>query len=756
MSQNIERLKELLFDAEKETLANLEGRLERIARSNTHDRETFARRLREITEEEAGHRREIGKQLEAVFERAGTIERFRTNVAEVLDGALRQAEVDRHSELSEAMAPLVVRTIKTEIHNSKDELVDALYPITGRMVKAYVSNAVRDLTQQINRRIEANPVMLRIKSLTTGRSVAELALAESQTLELEELYIIRRGSGELVARWPDAPASANRDQVMSGILTAINEFAVEAFQADASSLRQIDLGNSRIYLRASPSYLLAAKCRGVGSPQAEQVIDDEFLTTISSNGHGGGVNGAGQIGAQSIESEVPALAQRLEERLEEEREKIENASLGASPTRGLLVLACLALAGWLGWTLYESYGHTRVQSLSTRILADAEDMKGYPVRAEVGPYGASVDIVGLAPSDDIKRSVLQKVRRAVPGTKVNDQLTVVTVDTYDPGPELAGLRQDMSVLRRSLLARARASIQKAVHRATMRTRQRLRGIGADLDQLAENLEVRSAKSQVTRSKVAILEILRDLDRMVTATEKEPLERADFSSLRDDLIALTGRIAAETNSIESLLVKDERPSPKIVSVSAASKSKDVAQVAEELSVQAERLATLTIAANQAFAVKPPPQVIQPAPQPPPPDPPPATTIIQKMAPPELTPRQKLRNWVDANAIFFSTAIDYRDEARANAKLDELADLLKGNDILVRVIGFTDEKGRHDQNLTLSAERAQKVAQAVVERGVSPSRVVAIGRENALVLSPVVGQESPNRRVQFEVGFKDEIR
>ena len=121
MSQSVDKLKELLFQPESDAIAALSSR------------------------------------IEAVFDRAGTNERFQSSVATVLDGALREAEVARHEEVSTAIAPLIVKTVKTEIRNSTDDLVEALYPATGRMVKAYVASAIKDLTDQINRRLEANP-----------------------------------------------------------------------------------------------------------------------------------------------------------------------------------------------------------------------------------------------------------------------------------------------------------------------------------------------------------------------------------------------------------------------------------------------------------------------------------------------------------------------------------------------------------------------------------------------------------------------
>ena len=93
-------------------------------------------------------------------------------------------------------------------------------------------------------------------------------------------------------------------------------------------------------------------------------------------------------------------------------------------------------------------------------------------------------------------------------------------------------------------------------------------------------------------------------------------------------------------------------------------------------------------------------------------------------------------------------------RVEAALDKLAELMRDNDVLVRVVGYTDDQGGQDRNSPLSAARAQKVADALVARKVPAHRLIAVGRLDALDLSPVAGGASPNRRVQFEVGFEGE--
>ena len=226
MAQDMTRLKELLFDREARAITDLTAR------------------------------------MDAVFERTGSQERFAASVASVLDEALARAEVEKHTQVAGAIAPLVVSTIRSEIRNSQDELAEALYPAMGRMVKDYVVSAFRDLADEINRRIEQNRFMLRARSLLTGRPVAELAMTYAPPPKVEEIYLVRRGSGELVGRWP--VAGNPRDHTRSGVLAAINEVATDAFIAEEASLRRLDLGSSLVYMRASPAHLLFVRCSGCG------------------------------------------------------------------------------------------------------------------------------------------------------------------------------------------------------------------------------------------------------------------------------------------------------------------------------------------------------------------------------------------------------------------------------------------------------------------------------------------------------------
>ena len=88
--------------------------------------------------------------------------------------------------------------------------------------------------------------------------------------------------------------------------------------------------------------------------------------------------------------------------------------------------------------------------------------------------------------------------------------------------------------------------------------------------------------------------------------------------------------------------------------------------------------------------------------------------------------------------------------SNATLDEMAKLLKNNENLsVFIVGHTDATGTFDHNMDLSRRRAEAVAKALSERGISRGRLKAHG---VGPLSPVDTNEtdegrSRNRRVEM---------
>ena len=118
------------------------------------------------------------------------------------------------------------------------------------------------------------------------------------------------------------------------------------------------------------------------------------------------------------------------------------------------------------------------------------------------------------------------------------------------------------------------------------------------------------------------------------------------------------------------------------------------------------------------------------------------------------RERLRSFTANNAVFFGNGDEFRDPARVQRVLAELAQLAKEARALVRIIGYTDERGAQTRNSPLAQSRADKVAGALAALGVPRNRMVTVGRSTGPDISPSTGPDSANRRVSFELGFEGE--
>lgn len=741
MSQGVVRLKELLFDNESQTLSELQRRLDHLTTLNREGSEKLSNEVAELASREAGYRLELTQRLDEVFSRAGTLKRFQSSVSDVLDAALRDAEVERHGQLSEAIAPLVTKTIKTEIHNSQDDLVEALYPMTGRMVQAYVASAIKDMMSEINRRIEYNPVSLRLRSLTTGRSVAELALAESQRLDVEEIYLIRRGTGELVDRWPADSEGSNRDHMMSGVLTAINEFATEAFNVKGSAMRRLDVDDDQVYLRVSPSYLLAAKCKGTAHRSVEKIIDEEFLIALEKNVNRDEPQSDGTTDSDGAETDqqkpLAALAERLEGRIAARQEKLRKTAF--NPAKFLLWLIVLGLAAWFGWTAYQTYLTEQTRATALSVIERNAALEGYPIDLTVEPYGEAMSVRGLTPSTAAKTNLLNDLEKALPNVEVSNGLTVVASADAKIQPEVDQLRRDVtglskavptevSQLRAELRALRESVAREAVSRAMTRASGRLTGIAPDLDRLAANLTDATATQKARAVSNNIAAISSTLVAQNNATE--PAMGTLSSTIADATQSIEQATRNLAGLVDQALAEAARNRAQAATADTAKEPSQsaIARQAETLALKSEQFATLVVAINQAANVKP--------------------------APIEQTERERLESFARSNAVFFSNATTYRNPSQATATLKSLVDLAREGSLLIRIVGYTDEQGTRQANVVLAQQRADAVYEDLISMGMPRNRIVAVGRADGSTLANNTGENSPNRRVQFEVGFAGE--
>ncbi|MGE0698588.1 MAG: OmpA family protein [Hyphomicrobiaceae bacterium] len=714
----------------------------------TRSQEAVSRLKELLFDREAREIDTLSARMAELQSRAGNEEVFQRSVAQVLDRALKDAETTRHTELADALAPMVLRTLRTEMRSQEmqDQIAGVMYPRMGEMVSRYVASAIRDMMQEINRRLEAglsqNRFALWLRSVASGRSMAELALAETQRLEISEIYLVRRGSGLLVHHWrrpgsSEPPTGANRDSLVSGFLAAISSLAEEAFEADKESLRTLDLDDHRIYLRGSPDYLLAAKCSGTAPAGVETMLDAELVRVLGDH--------------QEIERRMPAAGGDDEPGRKQERDSLlggfagrveataQSAAADAAGGAGSGMLKLVAavvglpLIGLAVWWGYVSWLTRDVEARSRGALASVVALKGYPVDVHVERGGVRIWLTGLAPDEPARRAVLGAIRAAAPQAKIESALNVLPRLDVDARVGAEGLRRSLDRAQRKLaalvadLAAARTRLPDSPEREPIANTETVaRAILAEIEAWGpekprEQLDeaVRRAVASL-RTGAARLAIIAGAD--AASDERPPQDATDGA---EALSTLADRIAGLVVAFEH-----RRAVAPI-----ARRVDDVGQQAAEIDRKADERVTALDRRLEARIAELERQLAEARPSPP-------------------TPRQKLAQLVADNAIFFGNDASYRDAAAAAQVLDAAARLINEAAVAVRVVGYTDEGGTSARNSPLAQARADAVVADLVVRGVPRSLLIPVGRANGANIAPGAGADSPNRRVELEIAFAGE--
>jgi outer membrane protein OmpA-like peptidoglycan-associated protein len=109
------------------------------------------------------------------------------------------------------------------------------------------------------------------------------------------------------------------------------------------------------------------------------------------------------------------------------------------------------------------------------------------------------------------------------------------------------------------------------------------------------------------------------------------------------------------------------------------------------------------------------------------------------------------------VLFKTA-KFDLKPAAMAKLDQIAEALKGKEQPIVVFGYTDNVGAPDMNMTLSQNRAQAVRDYLVSKGIPQDLVTAQGKgpDDAVADNTSVEGRAQNRRVEIVVQPKSSDR
>lgn len=195
-------------------------------------------------------------------------------LAEQVSSVLPRAIVIRGSpddKLALALRLSIESAIRTSIRSNPRFFADILYPVMGPAIRKSIAEALRAMLESFNSSLETTfswrSLKWRLEAIRTGRSFAEVVLLHTLVYRVEQLYLLHRESGLVLRHLSAEGAVAQDPDLVSGMLTAIQDFVHDSFGGGENALETFRVGELGVWIEQGPSTVLAAVVRG--NPPAE-------------------------------------------------------------------------------------------------------------------------------------------------------------------------------------------------------------------------------------------------------------------------------------------------------------------------------------------------------------------------------------------------------------------------------------------------------------------------------------------------------
>jgi outer membrane protein OmpA-like peptidoglycan-associated protein len=219
----------------------------------------------------------VGQELEdlaGVQARLADPAKRAEDLAQVLPAAIKAA---KSKSLREALQPLVENTLHSAVRNHPQKLVDAIYPLMGPAIRTSIAASIREFAESLNQIVRMSfsfqAIRWRIEALITGKSFSDILLSKSLLYSVEQVFLIHRRSGLLLQDAARGSVLKDADMI-SGMLTAIQDFMSDSFKEGGQQLETIDIGQFKLWVTYGSKVLLAGAVKGVGPADLRQVFRD--------------------------------------------------------------------------------------------------------------------------------------------------------------------------------------------------------------------------------------------------------------------------------------------------------------------------------------------------------------------------------------------------------------------------------------------------------------------------------------------------
>lgn len=190
-------------------------------------------------------------------------------ISAVLSNAFALAG-SRDDRLATVIAPTMERATQASIRKDPSTMVGILYPLMGPAISKSIAETLDGTLQGLNQAFKHSfslrGLKWRLEALRSGSTFADVVLKHTVVFRVEHVFLIHRKTG-LLLEHVAAPQAASQDpHMVSGMLTAIQDFVRDSFSQNkgstAGGIDSLRLGDLLLWCEEGPLAFLAAVIRG--------------------------------------------------------------------------------------------------------------------------------------------------------------------------------------------------------------------------------------------------------------------------------------------------------------------------------------------------------------------------------------------------------------------------------------------------------------------------------------------------------------
>ena len=368
------------------------------------DDEQQMRALRQLVLGESG---EVVKQV------------LQDNARQVVSEVFSEALFDREKQdgsVNKVIMPLVEKSVERSVANHSEQMVGYLYPLVGSLVRKSLSAFITDLLEKTNSLIENSLTIKglkwRFKAWRSGVSFSQYVASQTFAFRVEQVFLIHRETG-LLLNTLTAGLHSNADaDVISAMLTAINDFVSDSFRQDKhTGEQQLDVVKTddfTLLLKQGPQAILVAAVTG----NAPQKVADQLQLSLEE------IHKlyAGEL--KTFDGDASSFAhseEQLRDCLLAELKPSENPAQKRPWMAWLVLLLLLGLASYLGfvrWQANQQLGALKGLGNQPGIIVTAAQLTGLSdVQATVLRDPQAISIASWLQQQQLEQTNIQITER---------------------------------------------------------------------------------------------------------------------------------------------------------------------------------------------------------------------------------------------------------------------------------------------------------------------------------------------------------